>query len=62
MFKKLEEMLEHDLANKTYQLLVEEICPVLNALAHKKCMNETIWQVLLTDIDKAIKLGLVSNI
>lgn len=39
-FKKLETILETDLENKNYKLELDEICPMLNAMALKKCMNE----------------------
>lgn len=61
-FKKVEQMLEKDLKNKEYKLEVEEICPLLNALAVKKSVNENIWQVLLSDFDQYIKMGTVNNL
>jgi hypothetical protein len=54
--------LENDLKNKKYKLEVDEICPILNAMALKKCTNESIWQPILSDLDDSIKVGSVNNI
>lgn len=60
-FQKLESMIETDLSNKKYQLIAEEILPMLNALAIQRCSNEKIWQPLLNDLDKIIQLGSMNN-
>jgi hypothetical protein len=47
-------MIETDLANKKYQMIADEILPMLNALSMQKCQNEKIWQPFLEDMDKSI--------
>ena len=54
-------MLVADLKNKKYQLIADEILPMLNALSMQKCQNESIWQPLLADMDKSISLGTLNN-
>ena len=61
-FKKLETILENDLKNKTYKLEMDEIVPIMNAMAQKKCMNENMWQPILNDLDDSLRLGSISNL
>lgn len=61
-FRKLETILENDLKNKQFKLEVEEITPMINAMALKKCMNENLWRPILNDLDDSIRLGSVNNV
>lgn len=60
--KKMESMLETELKNKKFKVDSYFLGMCMKGLAIKRCINEKIWQPILTDIDQSLTVGGLSNI
>jgi len=61
-WQKLENMIESDLKNKSWRMQIDDIMPMLNAMAIMKCRNENILTLLLNDLDFQIEQGMANNL